>query len=51
MFKTAESVSPGHPDKMCDQISDAFLDACLAEDPLSRVAIEVMGGHGIVTIT
>ena len=51
MFKTAESVSPGHPDKMCDQISDAFLDACLTEDPLSRVAIEVMGGHGIVTIS
>ena len=51
MFKTAESVSPGHPDKMCDQISDAFLDACLAQDPLARVAIEVMGGHGVVTIT
>lgn len=51
MFKTAESVSPGHPDKMCDQISDAFLDACLVTDPLSRVAIEVMGGHGVVTIT
>lgn len=51
MFKTAESVSPGHPDKMCDQISDAFLDACLEQDPLARVAIEVMGGHGVVTIT
>lgn len=51
MYKTAESVSPHHPDKMCDQISDAILDACLADDPLSRAAIEVMGGHGIVTIT
>ncbi len=43
MFKTAESVSPGHPDKMCDQISDAILDACLVQDPLARVAIETVG--------
>lgn len=50
MFKTAESVSPGHPDKMCDQISDAILDACLAQDPLTRAAIEVMGGHGSVVV-
>jgi S-adenosylmethionine synthetase len=50
MYKTAESVSPGHPDKMCDQISDAILDACLAQDPLARVAIEVMGGHGSVIV-
>jgi S-adenosylmethionine synthetase len=50
MFKTAESVSPGHPDKMCDQISDAILDACLEQDPLARVAIEVMGGHGSVVV-
>lgn len=50
MFKTAESVSPGHPDKMCDQISDAILDACLEQDPLSRVAIEVIGGHGTVVV-
>lgn len=35
---TSESVSEGHPDKVCDQISDAILDACLAEDPYSRVA-------------
>jgi S-adenosylmethionine synthetase len=35
---TSESVSMGHPDKMCDQISDAVLDAMLAQDPASRVA-------------
>ena len=51
MLKTAESVSVGHPDKVCDQISDAILDACLAQDPKSRVAIETMGGHGIISIT
>jgi S-adenosylmethionine synthetase len=38
---TSESVSDGHPDKICDLISDAILDACLAQDPFSRVAIEV----------
>ena len=37
---TSESVSEGHPDKICDQISDAILDACLAQDPYSRVACE-----------
>ena len=37
---TSESVSAGHPDKVCDQISDAMLDACLAEDAGSRVACE-----------
>lgn len=50
-MRTAESVSPMHPDKICDRISDAVLDACLAQDPNSRVAIETMGGHGIITIT
>jgi S-adenosylmethionine synthetase len=50
-MKTAECVTPSHPDKMCDQISDAILDACLEQDPNSRVAIETMGGHGIITIT
>jgi len=50
-MKTAESVSPKHPDKLCDRISDAILDACLEQDPNSRVAIETMGGHGIITIT
>lgn len=51
MIKTAESVTPKHPDKMCDQISDAILDLCLQTDPKSRVAIEVMGGHGKVYVT
>lgn len=50
-FKTAESVSPGHPDKICDQISDAILDAHLQEDPDARVAIDVTGGHGTVFVT
>lgn len=50
-IKTAESVSPGHPDKICDQISDAILDAHLAEDPKARVAVDVAGGHGIVFVT
>ena len=50
-FKTAESVSPKHPDKVCDQISDAILDAYLAQDPEARVAIDVAGGHGKVFIT
>lgn len=50
-MKTAECVSPMHPDKICDRISDAILDACLEQDPMSRVAIETMGGHGIITIT
>lgn len=49
-FKSAESVSPGHPDKICDQISDAILDAYLTKDPNSRVAIEAVGGHGKVFI-
>ncbi|MCE5972620.1 methionine adenosyltransferase [Sinirhodobacter sp. WL0062] len=43
---TSESVSAGHPDKICDQISDAILDACLAQDPGSRVAVETaIKGH------
>jgi len=50
-MKTAECVTPSHPDKLCDRISDAILDACLEQDPDSRVAIETMGGHGIITIT
>ena len=37
---TSESVTEGHPDKICDQISDAILDAMLAQDPMSRVACE-----------
>ncbi len=43
---TVESVTSGHPDKICDQVSDAILDACLVHDPKSRVAIECMGAHG-----
>lgn len=50
-IRTAESVSPGHPDKLCDQISDAILDAYIAGDPYSRVAVETVGGHGKVFIT
>lgn len=46
MLKTAENVTMGHPDKVCDQISDAILDACLTQDKNSRVAVETMGGHG-----
>lgn len=50
MKKTAECVTPGHPDKVCDIIADAILDAYLAEDKESRTAIEVMGGHGLVVV-
>lgn len=50
-FRTAESVSPGHPDKICDQISDAILDAYLARDPDARVAVDVAGGHGFVFVS
>lgn len=50
IYKTAESVSPGHPDKLCDQISDAILDAYLRADPDSRVAVEAVGGHGKVFV-
>ena len=39
---TSESVTEGHPDKICDQISDAILDACLEQDPFSRVACECL---------
>jgi S-adenosylmethionine synthetase len=45
-IRTAEAVTKAHPDKVCDQISDAILDACLAEDRRTRAAIEVVGGHG-----
>lgn len=50
-YKTAESVSPKHPDKLCDQISDAILDAYLKQDPNARVAAETCGGHGVVFVT
>jgi len=47
---TSESVSEGHPDKMCDQISDAILDALLAQDPKSRVAVETLIKTGMVVV-
>ncbi|MDY6911936.1 MAG: methionine adenosyltransferase [Chloroflexota bacterium] len=47
---TSESVTEGHPDKLCDKISDAILDAILAEDPMARVACEVMANTGIVVV-
>ena len=47
---TSESVTEGHPDKMCDQISDAVLDAILAQDPMARVACETFATTGIVTV-
>ena len=50
-LRTAESVSPKHPDKLCDQISDAILDAYLEKDPDARVAAETCGGHGVVFVT
>jgi S-adenosylmethionine synthetase len=49
-MRTAECVTPRHPDKLCDQISDAVLDECLRHDPYSRVAVEAMGGHGKIVI-
>jgi len=48
---TSESVTEGHPDKLCDYISDSVLDACLSKDPNSRVACETVAGKGEVVIT
>ena len=47
---TSESVNEGHPDKLCDQVSDAVLDACLAQDPDSRVACESCSKTGMVMV-
>ncbi|MFA5987363.1 MAG: methionine adenosyltransferase [Candidatus Paceibacterota bacterium] len=47
---TVESVTSGHPDKVCDQISDAILDECLRQDPYSRVAMETLGAHGLLVL-
>ncbi len=47
---TVESVTSGHPDKVCDQVSDAILDECLFQDPKSRVAVETFGSHGLFVI-
>lgn len=48
---TSESVTEGHPDKVCDAISDAILDACMAQDPMSRVACETASCTGFVLVT
>jgi S-adenosylmethionine synthetase len=50
LFFTSESVTEGHPDKLCDQVSDAILDALLAQDPLSRVACETATTTGLVVV-
>ncbi len=50
LLLTSESVTEGHPDKLCDQISDAVLDACLTEDPNSRVACETSVTTGLVLV-
>jgi S-adenosylmethionine synthetase len=49
-MKTAEAVTEGHPDKVCDQIADAILDAYLYRDPSARVAVEVFGSYGLLVI-
>lgn len=49
-FRTAESVSPKHPDKICDRISDTILDEALSQDKTSRVAVETVGGHRLLAI-
>ena len=49
-YYTAESVTEGHPDKVCDQIADAILDECLKHDPSSRVACEVLATRGNVFV-
>ena len=48
---TSESVTEGHPDKICDAVSDAILDACMAQDPMSRVACETAACTGFVLVT
>lgn len=50
-FFTSESVTEGHPDKMCDQISDAILDAILEKDPMGRVAVEVLAATGMIIVS
>jgi len=47
---TSESVSEGHPDKLCDQVSDAVLDACLKNDPDSKVACETATKTGMIMV-
>ena len=48
---TSESVTEGHPDKVCDAVSDAILDACMAQDPMSRVACETAACTGFILVT
>lgn len=48
---TSESVTEGHPDKVCDQISDAILDAIVAQDPMARVACETVASKDLVLVT
>lgn len=50
-IRTCEFVSPKHPDKICDFIADSILDAYLEKDANSRCGIEVMGGHGLITVS
>ena len=50
MRKTAESVTAGHPDKICDQIADALVDECLRRDPNTRAHFRVLGSHGMLVI-
>ena len=49
-YFTSESVTEGHPDKLCDSISDAILDECLKQDENSRVAIETFAANNNITI-
>lgn len=49
-MKTAEAVTEGHPDKVCDQIADAILDGYLFRDPAARVAVEIFGSNGLIVV-
>ncbi|MDR2053487.1 MAG: methionine adenosyltransferase, partial [Treponema sp.] len=49
-FFTSESVGEGHPDKLCDQVSDAILDACFRDDSQSRVACETFASTSLVLV-
>ena len=49
-FFTSESVTEGHPDKLCDLISDSILDECLKQDENSRVAVETFASNNLITV-
>ena len=49
-YFTSESVTEGHPDKLCDLISDSILDACLAQDPHSKVAMETIAKSNMILL-